>query len=202
MKTSAVRATAWLLFASVSSAAHAADHPSIPEQVREHGEFERMIVRVEKPTKLADLVGASDLVVEASARSAQAFLDKSETHIYTDYRFTMNSIVQNRRQPGLLSAGQEIVVRRESGTVTIDGRPATSIESDFPAFEAGQSYVLFLKHSSKDGVYTVVAGPLGAFNSGEQVVPLATAADASVPWPASPRDTFLGELRALLKFSN
>jgi hypothetical protein len=203
MKTSILRATACVLTALLSgAAARAASEMTIPEHVHEFGGYEQVIVRSDKPQKLVDLLSAADLVVEASAAVAPAFLDRSATHIFTDYPFTVTTIIQNRKEAGLLRTGHVIVVRRESGTVMIDGRAATTIENDFPPFANGESYVLFLK-LSKDKVYTVVAGPLGAFTASEYVAPVAASLHGdAAPWPASPRDQFFGELRALLKFTN
>jgi hypothetical protein len=203
MKTALPYATACVLSAVFGvTTASAESEATIPDHVRAFGGYEQVIVRTDRPQKLADLVGAADLVVEASAAVGAAFLDRSETHIYTDYRFKLRSIIENRKDTGLLRPGDEIVVRRESGTVTIDGRHATTIENDFPAFAHGESYVLFLKRSS-DRLYTVVAGPLGAFAAGDYIVPVAASLHPEqAPWPASPRDQFFGEMRALLKFSN
>ena len=196
------RAIVYLLSAAVCGTSVAAE-VSIPQQLRQLGAFERIIVRTDKPLNLADLVGAADLVVEASAAGAAAFLDNSEAHIYTDYSFTVTTIFQNRRQPGLLRPGQQIVVRRESGTVTIEGRAATSIENGFPPFEAVTSYLLFLRQWPKADAYATVAGPMGAWTSGDQIVPLGSGLmHGDTPWTAARRDVFLGELRALLRFTN
>jgi hypothetical protein len=196
------RAMACVAVAAACGTAVAAD-VSIPQHVRQTGAFERIVVRTDKPLNLADLVGAADLVVEASAADAAAFLDKSEAHIYTDYPFTIATIFLNRRRPGLLRPGQQIAVRRETGTVMIEGHAATSIENGFPPFEAGKPYVLFLKQWPKENAYATVAGPLGAWVSGEQMVPLGPGLmHGNTPWTATRRDMFLGELRALLNFTN
>jgi hypothetical protein len=55
-----------------------------------------------------------------------------------------------------------IIVRRAGGTVSIEGRQVKGTESDFPAFEMADEYILFLKPAA-EGHYTVLYGPHGAF---------------------------------------
>ncbi len=178
----------------------AAESPSIVSHVRQTGGFERIIVNTDKPMHLGDLVRGADLVVEGSAVALRSFLDSTETHIYTDYTFTLHDIVKNRTRPGVLLTGSTIVVRRESGTVSIDGIPATTIENDFPAFSEGGRYVLFLNESRDENTWVVLGGGRGAFGAAADISPLASMSlDRSTQ--AAPRDKFLGEVRALLKFT-
>jgi hypothetical protein len=122
------------LTCALGAAAAAEREASIPSQLREAGSFERIIVATDRPVVLADLVGAADLVVEASAAARRSYLDADEANIYTDYSFTLNEIMKNRRRSGLLKAGHSIVVRRESGTVVINGLRATTLENGFGPF--------------------------------------------------------------------
>ena len=185
------------LACSMSIIAAAEREPSIPLQLRDAGSFERIIVTTDKPVVLADLVGAADLVVEGAAVAHRSYLDAGEAHIYTDYAFTITDILKNRRRPGLLKAGHSIVVRRESGTVTIDGLRATTTENGFPPFANNGRYVLFLKELG-DQAYGVLAGGRGAFEAGDHIAPMLT---GPAPAQPSPRQAFFSEMRALLKFS-
>ena len=184
--------------ASGSAGVTTESSPSIAVQTREAGGFERIIVNTDRPLQLADLTRAADLVVEASTAAHRTYLDASETHIYTDSTFTVHAIVKNRWQPGLRE-GASIVVRRESGTVLIDGLPATTIENDFPPFTDESRYILFLKEIRGEQAYAVVGAGRGAFTGGSVIAPVASATDGSVE-PAS-REAFYGELRALMKFT-
>jgi len=184
------------LACSMSIIAAAEREPSIPLQLREAGSFERIIVTTDRPVVFADLVGTADLVVEGSAVARRSYLDADEAHIYTDYAFTIADIMKNRRRPGLIKAGQSIVVRRENGTVVIDGLRATTIENGFPAFVENRRYVLFLRELGDQNAYGVLAGGRGAFEGGDQIVPMLAPGGTPVP-----RQAFLGEMRALLKFS-
>ena len=184
------------LACSMSIIAGAEREPSIPLQLREGGSFERIIVTTDRPVVLADLVGTADLVVEGSSVARRSYLDTDEAHIYTDYAFTITDILKNRRRPGLIKAGQSIVVRRESGTVVINGLRATTIENGFPPFAENGRYVLFLKELGDLNTYGVLGNGRGAFEAGDHIAPMLAAGGTPVP-----RQAFLGEMRALLKFS-
>jgi hypothetical protein len=174
---------------------------SIREQLRDNGEFERIIVSSDARLTPASLVGQADLVVEASTNGGRSFLDASETHIYTDYTFVIAEVMKTLERPDL-RAGSAITVRRESGTVYIDGRMAVSVENGFPTFDQGDRYILFLKYSPREKAYSVLGGSQGAFKAGEDIRSMAPAAAAggSDSWPTS-RVAFLGEMRALLRFT-
>ena len=180
-----------------SAGVGAESEPSIAVQTREAGAFERIIVTTDRPLRLADVTRAADLVVEASTALQRTYLDGSETHIYTDSTFTVHEVVKNRWRPGLRE-GASIVVRRESGTVLIDGVPATTIENDFPPFTAASRYILFLKEIPGEQAYVVVGAGRGAFTGDSLIAPVASATDGS---EAASREAFYGELRALLKFT-
>lgn len=174
---------------------------SIRQQLRDNGEFERIIISSDARLTPAGLVGQADLVVEASTNGGRSFLDASETHIYTDTTFVVAEVMKNVERPDL-RAGSAISVRRESGTVYIDGRLAVSVENGFPMFDEADRYILFLKYSPRDKVYSVLGGSQGAFKAGDDIrsIASASAVGGSDSWPTS-RVAFLGEMRALLKFT-
>ena len=186
------------LTCALGAAAAAEREASIPSQLREAGSFERIIVATDRPVVLADLVGAADLVVEASAAARRSYLDADEANIYTDYSFTLNEIMKNRRRSGLLKAGHSIVVRRESGTVVINGLRATTIENGFGPFAENGRYLLFLKQLGEQNAYVVIGGGRGAFEVGDRIAPMLDAGGSEQPLP---RQAFFGEVRALLKFT-
>jgi hypothetical protein len=187
-----------VVVASASVGVSAESKESIAVQAREAGGFERIIVGTDRPMRLPDLARAADLVVEASTAAQRTYLDGSETHIYTDSSFTVHTILKNRWRPGLRD-GDPIVVRRESGTVLIDDVPATTIENDFPPFSTESRYILVLKEIQGEQAYVVVGAGRGAFTGDSVIAPMASATDgASEPVT---RESFYGELRALLKFT-
>jgi hypothetical protein len=172
---------------------------SIPAQLRESGGYERIIVATDKPVLLADLVGGADLVVEGFPVAQRSFLDSAEAHIYTDYSFTLTGITKNRRRPGLMKAGHSIVVRRESGSVVVDGLRATTIENGFPPFAENSRYLLFLKETGEPNTYVLMAGGGGAFEAGDEIAPMLSLPGATPR--ALTRQSFFGEVKALLKFA-
>jgi hypothetical protein len=189
--------TAVAVFVAGATAGVSAESASsIAVLTRETGGFERIIVSTDRPMLLADVTRAADLVVEASAGAQHTYLDGSETHIYTDSTFNVHAVIKNRWRPGLREGGA-IVVRRQSGTVMIDGLPATTVENDFPSFSTESRYVLFLKELPDENAYVVVGAGRGAFTSGSDIAPMAT--DGATA-PAA-REAFFGEVRALLKFT-
>jgi hypothetical protein len=172
---------------------------TIPAEVRENGAFERIIVSTDKPVRLADLVGAADLVIEAAPVAERSYLDATATHIYTDYAFAVQAILKNRLDPGLRS-GHSVVVRRETGTVLVEGVAASTVENGFAPFAQNARYVLFLKELPNGGGYGVLAGGRGAFEAAADIVPMVPLSDDESDRSLS-RDAFLGEVKALLKFT-
>jgi hypothetical protein len=175
--------------------------PSIRQQAHEAGGFERIVVTTYDPLRLSSLVGRADLIVEASTAVGRSHLNTAETDIFTDYTFTVHTVIKNRRRPDI-RAGNAITVRRDSGVVVVDGRTAVSYENGFRPFNANEHYILFLTEQPRDKAYSVFGGPQGAFTAGESITTLAVPLDDEVdpPHPMS-RMTFLGEVRALLRFS-
>jgi hypothetical protein len=199
-------ATSRVNAAGAAGAAGADDAPSVAtvsirQQLQEAGAFERIVVNAGQSLQLSDLVARADLVVEASAVGGRAYLN-GDTDIYTDYTFTVHAFIKNLRRPDLRS-GQTITVRRDSGVIDVDGRTAASYENGFPAFNANEHYILFLKDDGRDHVYAVFGGPQGAFNAdSERITPIAIAMTDTVETAQPiPRPIFFGEVRALLKFA-
>ena len=108
--------------------------------------------------------------------------DADEANIYTDYSFTLNEIMKNRRRSGLLKAGHTIVVRRESGTVMINGLRATTIENGFAPFAENGRYLLFLKQLVEQNAYAVIGGGRGAFEVGDHIAPMLDAMRRNSLW--------------------
>jgi hypothetical protein len=175
---------------------------SIPEQLRANGSFERVIVTSYEPLQLADLVGAADLIVEATTAGGRSFLAQNETEIFTDYPFQVQSVIKNSGSPDL-RVGHTITVRRNSGTVVVGGRAAMSMENDFPLFERNERYILFLTRPRGDSAYMVFGGPQGAFTLRDRVKQMSTVLNE---WSNKHAEmvgvAFIDELRALLKYSS
>ena len=193
------------LLSVLATAALSAQEPgdeSIPQLLRESGSFERIIVTSYEPLQLADLVGSADVIVEASTPGGRSYLAQNDTEIFTDYQFQVHSVIKNARSPEL-RVGHTITVRRNSGTVIVDGHAAVAQENDFPLFERSEHYILFLTKPRGDNAYVVFGGPQGAFTLRDRVKQMSTElGDWSNKHDAVPNASFLDELRALLKFSS
>jgi len=190
------------VLATAAVSAQPADEASIPDQLRQTGSFERVIITSYEPLQLADLVGSADVIVEASTPGGKSYLAQNDTEIFTDYQFEVRSVIKNSRSPEL-RAGHTITVRRNSGTVLVDGRAAVLQENDFPLFERNERYILFLTKGRGENTYFVFGGPQGAFTLRDRVKQMSTElADWSIRHGAVANGAFLDELRALLKFSS
>ena len=176
--------------------------PSIRQQAREPGGFERIVVSTYDPLQLSSLVARADLIVEASTAGGRSQLNAAETDIITDYTFTVHTVINNNKRWPDFRAGNAITVRRDSGVVVVDGRTAVSYENGFPPFNANEHYILFLTEQPRDQSYSVFGGPQGAFRAGESITTVAVPFDdKAVAPPSMSRAAFLGEVRALLLFS-
>jgi hypothetical protein len=175
--------------------------PSIRQQAHEPDGFERIVVSTYDPLQLSSLVARADLIVEASTAGGRSHLNTAETDIFTDYAFTVHTVINNNTSRRDFRAGDAITVRRDSGVVVVDGRTAVSHENGFPPFNANEHYILFLTEQPRDKTYSVFAGAQGAFTAGEGITTLAVSLDdgADPPHPMS-RAAFLGEVKTLLLF--
>ena len=188
------------MLATVAPSAH--DDAAIPEQLRESGSFERVIISSYEPLQLADLVGRADVIVEASTRGGKLFLSATGSDIFTDYLFEVHTVIKNSENPQL-RVGNAVLVRRDSGTIVIDGRTAVAYENDFPLFNRDEHYILFLAKPRGESSYSVLGGPQGAFSLRDGVKQTALElGDWSNKHGLMARAAFLDELRALLKFSS
>jgi len=175
---------------------------SIRQQAHEPGGFERIVVSADDPLQLPSLVARADLIVEASTAGGRSHLDTAETGIFTDYEFTVHAVINNNTRWPDFRAGTAITVRRDGGVVVVDGRSAVSHENGFPPFNANEHYILFLTERPLDKAYSVFGGPRGAFRAGDSITALAVPLDAGADrLPQISRAAFLGEVRALLHFS-
>jgi hypothetical protein len=110
---------------------------------------------------LADLAQRGDLIVRGLINEANSHLTKDETSIETDYTVLVLDQLFAR---GTIKHGQTIVVTREGGTVTVEGKKVTVTENAFKPFEIGDEYVFFL-HLRPDTHYGLVAGPQAVFKN-------------------------------------
>jgi hypothetical protein len=129
----------------------------IRQQVKERGQVEVRITKQYSPLDLEGLVAGVDLVSRGVVEGKGSWLD--ENKVLTDYKVQVISVIRGG-DPSL--EGRTITIRRDGGKVQIDGGRVTAYEPDFPFFEIGEEYILFLKRSA-DQLYVVRDGAQGAF---------------------------------------
>jgi hypothetical protein len=120
--------------------------------------LEEVVVGHYPPADVSELVAASDLIVEVTIASQRSFVHGDS--VWTDYGVQIARTLQSREPR--VERGTLLTVRKRGGTVPVDGRTFISVDSQFPAFQAGEQYLLFLRADSDSTVYDVFAGPCGA----------------------------------------
>ena len=136
---------------------------TIPEVVkRTKGNVGSTVLREFSPADLVDIVQASDTIVRGLVLDARAYLSSDKQEIFSDY--TMQVLDRFLARDGA-APGPTVVVMKPGGTVVIDGYPYKSYEPDFPPFQPGEEYVLFLKYDESAGHYVVPFGAQGAFRN-------------------------------------
>jgi hypothetical protein len=145
-----------VLLVAISTHGHVQD--TLPDLARKHSGIERLIIREFSPVDLSTLVAQSALIGRVLITDATSFLADGGRTISTDYSGLVLSV--EKGDPNLL--GKSVVVRRPGGRVVVDGVAITGTEPDFPPFERGDEFVLFLKPDT-NAYFSVVVGGQGAF---------------------------------------
>ena len=100
----------------------------------------------------------SDAIVSATARSESSSVTANGDFIFTDHDFQIDKIFKtNSLAP--FGPGTTIVVTRAGGKKLVNGRMITAVDEDFPPFQVGEQYLLFLRYVPSTGAYQ-------AFNEG------------------------------------
>lgn len=134
----------------------------------------------------------ADSIMVGQPTSSETDLTESQDFLYTDYRFRVESVLKT--SPGLTNGG-EIIVTRPGGELTLNGRKVKTKALDFPLFEIGTRYLLFLRYLPETGTYrayrsgTFLLRRSGPASPIDPKLPLETKSLHS-------EDTFLTEVRA------
>lgn len=126
------------------------------EQIRKHGNVEVLILKEYSPVDLPALVASAGTIGRVLITQSKSSLVGER--ISTDYTAQVLWIGLGR--PTL--EGKTITIRRPGGSVALEGGTVKARDPDFPSFESGEEYVLFL-NSEADGYFTVSFGSQGAF---------------------------------------
>lgn len=134
---------------------------TIPAMVRRgKGMVEGQILREFSPVGLPELAKDCDLVARVVVVDGRTRLSDDEQSMNSEYTLQVIDNLFSRRT---LLPGENIIVRKPGGTITIDGYRFTMSESDFPSFEVTDEYILFLRFDPSTGQHVVPYGAQGAF---------------------------------------
>lgn len=132
------------------------------DRLRNTPESTELIISGNYPAiDLRGLVDAADVIGRTVVLAAESRLTPNESGIETVYTVQMVDTYFATRA----LRHQTIKVRRDGGVVNLDGRSVNSYETDFPPFEIGREYILFLGFDQTRGDYVVPYGSQGAFQN-------------------------------------
>jgi hypothetical protein len=135
--------------------------------VRQHGPIEQVLHRDGGPVDLRELVTASELIARGRVVNLKSFERRrgSSAVILTDYAVDLLDIFHQEVAPPR-QAGDQIVVRRDGGELTVEGILISAYVPGFPAWAIGEEYVLALREDPTTKLFVVVYGGQGAFQIG------------------------------------
>jgi hypothetical protein len=132
---------------------------TLRDVVRRSGDTNTMVLREFSPMTLRDLVSGSDLTAHVLIRGRKSHVTADERNVVSQYTAQVLDVYM--KADSTRKVGAEITIVRPGGSVILEGHQVQASEPDFPDFELGAEYVLFLK-GTRDG-YAVVGGAQGAF---------------------------------------
>jgi len=158
---------AWI-GAFITSAAAAAQE-TLRDTLRKQQGYIAVQLRSEyPPVTFSELAKNCDLVARVVvADNGRTRFTDDEQSIDSLYAIQiLDEFFSNR----VLKPGENVVVAKPGGTVLIDGRSIRAQEANFPGYQSGEAYILFLTRDASAGTYRVAYGPQGAFrNDGGEV---------------------------------
>jgi hypothetical protein len=128
-----------------------------------------------------ELVGSSDLVLQASVAPLRTYLSDDQYDVFTDFLVTPLTVLLQRTPDTSAVPGdaRSIVVRQYGGRMVLDGVQITAVNRDAVPFDTTPTVVLFLKRAQTGG-YELVHERLGVFRVRDgQLEPPTTAGDYS-----------------------
>lgn len=133
---------------------------TIRELVKQQGSLNQLLLREYSPVDVPQMLEKADVVALGVITDAKSYIARNEREIVTDYTFQPFSV--QKRDQGSPRA-TTLIVRRPGGEVYIDKILARATDPEFPMFDAGQQYVLFLKRDAQENVYLPAWGAQSAF---------------------------------------
>ncbi len=145
------------------------------------------------PIRMVEFACKSDAVVVGKAESSVSHMTADLDFIYSEWKVRITTVLQdNPKSP--ISGSNEISVVRAGGLLTINGRWVIGKEWNFPQFQPGDEYLLYLKYIPETGFYKAIAGR--SFNLSHGPVPDAPYMGRS--WDEVPVDELLRDTKAAI----
>lgn len=141
------------------------------------------------PIRMVEFVCQSDAVVVGTAESSVSHMTADSDFIYSEWKVRISSVLQDNPKSPIFGS-KEISVVRAGGLLTINGRSVIGKEWNFPQFQPGDKYLLYLRYIPETGSYKAIAGR--SFDLSHGAVPDAPYMDRSrdmVPVDELLRDT-------------
>ena len=92
---------------------------------------------------LIDLAKRSSLVVVTHPVTSKTLMMDDESFLYSNFIFTVDQVLLDRESK--IVAGDNIYVTRSGGTLKVQDVNVEAIDPEFPPFESGRQYLLFLE---------------------------------------------------------
>jgi hypothetical protein len=154
---------------------HGNEVPTIPEHLSkttgditvtsdaDHGGLLALGINVPPypPERLVDLACEADAVVIATPSKGISHMTADHLFIYSDWTMQIQTVLQDTSKAPI-GDSKTILVVRPGGKLDIGGRTVTGVAYDFPEFQPGAEYLLFLTYIPQTGAFKVNTGR--AFN--------------------------------------
>lgn len=132
---------------------------TLRDAVRKNGSTGALVLIEYAPLELSDLAKGAHLIIRGRIVGEKPRLSKDEQSVVTDV--TVQVLDVFRAGKAVLVPGSNLIVVKPGGTIILEGHEASTSEPDFPPFQLGEEYFLFL--ADRVGGLQVNGGGQGAF---------------------------------------
>ena len=129
----------------------------INNEDRIENDYARQIQPPYPPIRMAEFACMSDAVVVGTAESSVSHITADLGFIYSEWKIRLSSVLQDNLKSPIFGSN-EISVVRAGGLLMINGRWVIGQEWNFPQFQPGDEYLLYLKYIPDTGFYKAIAG--------------------------------------------
>lgn len=145
----------------------AANQDTLRDRVRNQGDVSASIQVEYEPATTEDLVRSADLIARVLIQGEKPSLSQDGAKVVTDYEVHVLDPIRRKRAASQLPP--VITIRKQGGTVSLEGHKVHFFESDFPPLELGVEYIVFIKRDP-DRSFSFPYGGQSAFRVDGQTV--------------------------------